>query len=90
VPWSHCSTSIPDSENACPECGTSKAKWTMRLEKTRTFALATKWSGDPEVQAAALQNAAENGTPFCEKCDQAKRELEAQEAEGSGTDGPAA
>ena len=30
---------IPDSVEACPECGVTKATWTVHWEKTRQFTL---------------------------------------------------
>ena len=35
MPWSHCKLEfILDTED-CPQCGTSKAAWTIELDKTR-------------------------------------------------------
>ena len=78
MPWVHCGhPAIPDDQ-VCPTCKRNKDAWTVRMGRTRTFALSAPYDGDAEGQADTLKRAAASGAPFCEKCEQAKRELEAR------------
>ncbi len=39
MPWSCCGAELSDDEAECPSCGKSKAKWTVRFDRTRVFNL---------------------------------------------------
>jgi hypothetical protein len=83
MPWEHCGQQVMD-DSLCPACGTSKARWTLRFDKTRRLRL----SGDDldeEAQAIALLGAADDGAPFCEECERA-RQAEREAAAGRGED----
>jgi hypothetical protein len=63
-------------DQRCPSCGISKPAWTVRMDRTRLFALGKEWDGDPDSQVPVLLAASELGTPFCEKCEAAKNAAE--------------
>lgn len=79
MPWEHCGKQVSDDQR-CPECGVSKAAWTVKLDRTRLFTLSRPWEGDAAAQADTLKRAAQDGTPFCEKCEKARQEAEAAAA----------
>ena len=66
MPWQHCGQTLTDDVRCT--CGFSKPAWTVKLDKTRLLKLGGDYEGDVEAQAAALEEAAATGTPFCEKC----------------------
>jgi hypothetical protein len=41
VPWTHCEQEIADTE-PCPACGLTKAEWTVEVDTTRTFVVASR------------------------------------------------
>lgn len=89
MPWIHCGDTLTDDVRVCPTCGGSKAVWTTRLDRTRTFTLGTEWDGDASAQAEALKDAE---GPFCEECQKAANDgddsddSDADEEEDPGAD----
>ncbi|RMG17057.1 MAG: hypothetical protein D6731_04785 [Planctomycetota bacterium] len=79
MPWQHCGRTMMDDE-VCRTCGISKPKWTLKLDRTRLFALGKRHEGDELLQAEALREAAKNGAPFCEKCEEYERARQAEQA----------
>lgn len=63
-------------DQRCPGCGISKAGWTVKLDKTRMFVL-SKRTDKQDDQVLVLKQAAQDGTPFCEKCEKARKKREA-------------
>lgn len=49
MPWSCCGAELSDDEQECPSCQKSKAKWTVRFDRTRVFNL-----GGPEWDVETL------------------------------------
>ncbi len=45
MPWSHCSKELGDDVDVCPTCGATKARWTMRLNRTRKFVIGARTLG---------------------------------------------
>lgn len=39
MPWSCCGAELSDDAHECPSCGKGKARWTVRLDRTRVFNL---------------------------------------------------
>jgi hypothetical protein len=42
VPWDHCDIEFILDDEQCPSCGTTKAQWTVQLDKTRTLRIGRK------------------------------------------------
>ena len=76
MPWEHCGQSVGDDIKTCPECGSKKDSWTMRFDTERVFQLGSK----DDAQADALTSASDEGLPFCEECENAAEEQEAEAA----------
>jgi hypothetical protein len=72
MPWSHCGDTIMDDSDRCPRCGISKPAWTLKVDRTRLLKLSgQRFEGDALAQVESLKEAAKDGKPFCEKCQQA-------------------
>lgn len=39
MPWSHCEREVIGDTDPCPECGTTKDKWTVEFQVTREFVI---------------------------------------------------
>ena len=81
MPWEHCGRSMNDDTSRCADCGISKGAWTVKLDQTRLLQIGRVGARDADAQVAVLKSAADQGVPFCEECEKARR---AQQANAGG------